>query len=310
MSLRSEPPHGHVVVGTDGSRVATHALDQAAGEAHRRQVPLEIVHAWPWGGAYEPLDDDPQDILAKAAQHVTDRSPGLQVTTTAVPDDAAEVLVQRSRTAALTVVGTRGNGGFKGLLLGSVSLRVAAHCRSPLLIVRHEPAPQPISSPPTVVVGLRGEEDDPAAAFAFAEALRRNANLSIVHAWTYNRNDRTHGDRASRARQEELTAARVVKALHRENPFVQLDSRSVRGAPAQTLIDASTTSAVVVIAAHHRKSGLGLQLGPVTHALLHHASCHVALVPVMGLTDAEATSPQKHPEGPAQGHAEEADGLP
>ncbi|MGK3095239.1 universal stress protein [Streptomyces sp. WAC01490] len=121
MSLRSEPPHGHVVVGTDGSRVATHALDQAAGEAHRRQVPLEIVHAWPWGGAYEPLDDDPQDILAKAAQHVTDRSPGLQVTTTAIPDDAAEVLVQRSRTAALTVVGTRGNGGFKGLLQRGLS---------------------------------------------------------------------------------------------------------------------------------------------------------------------------------------------
>lgn len=310
MSLRSEPPHGHVVVGTDGSRAATHGLDQAAGEAHRRQVPLEIVHAWPWGGAYEPLDDDAQSILAKAAQHVTDRSPGLQVITTAVPDDAAEVLVQRSRTAALTVVGTRGNGGFKGLLLGSVSLRVAAHCRSPLLVVRDEPATQPISSPPTVVVGIRGEEDDPAAAFAFAEAVRRSADLSIVHAWTYNRSDRTHDDRASRVRHEDAAVARVGTALHKKDPFIQLDKRSVRGAPAQTLIDASATSAVVVIAAHRRKSGLGLQLGPVTHALLHHASCHVALVPVMGLTDAEATSPQKHPEGLAQGHAEEADGLP
>ncbi|MFJ9656099.1 universal stress protein [Streptomyces microflavus] len=309
MSLRNEPPHGHVVVGTDGSRAATHALDQAAGEAHRRRVPLEIVHAWPWGGAYEPFDDDPQDILAKAAQHVTERSPGLQVTTAAVPDDAAEVLVQRSRAAALTVVGTRGNGGFKGLLLGSVSLRVAAHCRSPLLIVRHESATQPISSPPTVVVGMRGQEDDPAAAFAFAEALRRNANLSIVHAWTYNRSDRTHDDRAARARQEELTAARVVKALHRENPFVQLDSRSVRGAPAQILTDASATSAVVVIAAHRRKSGLGLQLGPVTHALLHQASSHVVLVPVAGRTGAEALSPQEHREGRVEGQAEQADGL-
>ncbi|MER8199769.1 universal stress protein [Streptomyces microflavus] len=310
MSLRNEPPHGHVVVGTDGSRAATHALDQAAGEAHRRRVPLEIVHAWPWGGAYEPFDVDPQDILAKAAQHVTERSPGLQVTTAAVPDDAAEVLVQRSRTAALTVVGTRGNGGFKGLLLGSVSLRVAAHCRSPLLVVRDESATQPISSPPTVVVGMRGQEDDPAAVFAFAEALRRNAKLSIVHAWTYNRNDRTPGDRDSRARQEKGTVGRVVTALHSENPFTQLDSRSVRGAPAQVLIDASATSAVVVIATHRRRSGLGLQLGPVTHALLHHAGCHVALVPVMGPTDAEAPSPQEYPEGAVEGRAEQADSLP
>ncbi|MEV7405763.1 universal stress protein [Streptomyces sp. NPDC091267] len=281
MSLRSETPHGHVVVGTDGSLGATHALDQAAAEAHRRQVPLEIVHAWPWGGAYEPQDEDAQDILARAAQHVTDHGMGLQVTTAAVPDDAAKVLVRRSRTAALTVVGTRGKGGFQGLLLGSVSLRVAAHCRSPLLVVRDEPAIQPIASPPSVIVGVRGEKDDPAAVFAFAEAIRRNAKVSVVHAWTYDQNDRTHSHRASRARSEDATIARVVTALHKENPFVQLDRRSICGSPARALIDASEAGAVVVIAAHRRKAGLGLQIGPVTHALLHHACSHVVVVPVI-----------------------------
>ncbi|GGX38917.1 universal stress protein [Streptomyces chryseus] len=292
MSRRSEAPHGHVVVGTDGSRAATHALDQAAGEAHRRQVPLEIVHAWPWGGAYEPLADDAPDILARAAQHVADQELGLQVTTAAVADDAAEVLVGRSRTAALTVVGTRGNGGFKGLLLGSVSLRVAAHCRGPLLVVRNEPAMRTIPSPHTVVVGMRGEEDDPAAVFAFAEAVRRDARVSIVHAWAYDQNDRTHSDRASRARQEDATAELVVAALHKEHPFVRLDSRSVRVAPARALIDAGATGTVVVIAAHRRKSGLGLQLGPVAHALLHHARCHVVLVPVVSPTGAEVHRPK------------------
>ncbi|HEY9327515.1 MAG TPA: universal stress protein [Streptomyces sp.] len=281
MTLRSETPHGHVVVGTDGSRAATHALDQAARAAHRRRVPLEIVHAWPWGGAYEPLDDD-ADILAKAAHYVTDMGLGLQVTTLAAPEDAADVLVRRSRTAMLTVVGTRGNGGFKGLLLGSVSLRVAAHCRSPLLVVRDEPALQPTSSPPTILVGVRGEADDRAGVFAFAEAVRRNAGLSVVHARTYDRSDRTHSDRASRAEREDAMLARMVTALHKENPFVPLDSRSVRVAPARALIDAGAASALVVIAAHRRTAGLGLQLGPVTHALLHHARCHVALVPVLG----------------------------
>ncbi|WP_329206605.1 universal stress protein [Streptomyces sp. NBC_00683] len=282
MSRRNETPHGHVVVGTDGSRAATHALDRAAGEAHRRQVPLEIVHAWPWGGAYEPLDDDAPDILARAAQYVANQDPGLQVTTAAVADDAAEVLVRRSRTAALTVVGTRGNGGFKGLLLGSVSLRVAAHCRGPLLVVRDEPAARTIPSPHTVVVGVRSEEDEPAAVFAVAEAVRRSARVSVVHAWAYGQNDRTHHDREARARQEDTTAELVVARLHEEHPFVRLESRSMRVAPARALIDAGTTGAVVVIAVHRRKSGLGLQLGPVTHALLHHASCDVALVPVSG----------------------------
>lgn len=284
MTLRSETPRGHVVVGTDGSRAATHALDQAARAAHRSRVPLEIVHAWPWGGAYEPLDDDAQDILATAARHVTDMGLGLQVTTLAVPDDAADVLVGRSRTAMLTVVGTRGNGGFKDLLLGSVSLRVAAHCRSPLLVVRDEPALQPTSSPPTILVGVRGEADDRAALFAFAEAVRRNAGLSVVHARTHDRNDRTQRDRASRAEREDAMVTRMVTALHKENPFVPLDTRSVRGAPARALIDASAASTLVVIAAHRRTSGLGQQLGPVAHALLHHARCHVALVPVLGPT--------------------------
>lgn len=281
MSRRSESPRGHVVVGTDGSRAATHALEQAAGEAHRRRVPLEIVHAWPWGGAYEPLEDDAPGILAKAARHVAALAPEVQVTTVTVADDAAEVLVRRSRAAALTVVGTRGNGGFTGLLLGSVSLRVAAHCRSPLLVVRDEPPPRTMPRVRTVVVGVRGEEDAPAASFAFAEALRREAGVSVVHAWAYGRNDRTHSDRESRARREESAIELVVAPLHKEHPLVHLDNRSVRVAPARALIDAGATGEVVVIATHRRKHTLGMQLGPVTHALLHHACCHVVLVPVL-----------------------------
>ncbi|WP_371525973.1 universal stress protein [Streptomyces sp. NBC_01283] len=288
MSRRSESPHGHVVVGTDGSRAATHALGQAAGEAHRRRVPLEIVHAWPWGGAFEPLDDDAPDILAKAARHVAALAPHVQVTTAAVADDVVEVLVRRSRTAALTVVGTRGNGGFAGLLLGSVSLRMAAHCRSPLLVVRDEPPVRTMPRVRTVAVGVRGEEDAPAASFAFAEALRRGAGVSVVHAWAFGRNDRTHGDRESRARREEASTEPVVAPLRKEHPFVRLDNRSVRVAPARALIDACATGEVVVIATHRRKYTLGLQLGPVTHALLHHARCHVVLVPVTDSSGAEA----------------------
>ncbi|MEU5952083.1 universal stress protein [Streptomyces sp. NPDC047525] len=109
----------------------------------------------------------------------------------------------------------------------------------------------------------------------------REAGVSVVHAWAYGRNDRTHSDRESRARREESSTELVVAPLHKEHPLVQLDNRSVRVGPARALIDAGAKGEAVVIATHRRKYTLGMQLGPVTHALLHHARCHAVLVPVL-----------------------------
>ncbi|MCW2873417.1 universal stress protein [Actinacidiphila oryziradicis] len=175
-----------VVVGVDGSIISVRALDRAAEEAALRGAALEIVYA-------VPDLDEAEPVLASALSRVRDRYPGLTVTTAPVAADPAQALAFRSRDAALTVVGTRGRwgsprafsygGGFAGLLLGSVSVRLAAHTHGPLLVVRGEPA----TGPGGVLLGIESDADIDAAAYAFEEAARRGAPLRILHAWTYHR---------------------------------------------------------------------------------------------------------------------------
>ncbi|MER0245065.1 universal stress protein [Streptomyces sp. HSW2009] len=319
MSPPPSPPsplRDHVVVGTDGSPAAMWALDRAVVEARRRRVPLEIVHGWSWGGAYEPMDDA-SDVLAAAERRVVDRDPALPVVTTAVSADAASALVDRSADACLTVLGSRGHGGFAGLLLGSVTLRVAAHCHRPLLVVR---GADERTGPPTerpVVLGLkppadsatRSTPESPAAStpdsaapstpgsatdsaahpapepgadsaaigFAFAEAARQRAGLLVVHARPGPDRRRPTGPGADPT--GDPAAPDALTAWRARYPQVAVETRAVPGDPARTLVEAASAAEVVVIAVHRRTTGLGLQLGPVTHALLHHSPAPVALVP-------------------------------
>ncbi|WP_329173170.1 universal stress protein [Streptomyces sp. NBC_01477] len=118
-----------VVVGVDGSPLSFAALDAAAVESQRRTTDLEVV--------YCVADlDEAGPVLRAAASRVAGRHPGLAVTTTAVVGHPADVLVERGRDAALTVVGSRGSGGLAGLMARSVSSRVAARTDAPLLVVR------------------------------------------------------------------------------------------------------------------------------------------------------------------------------
>ncbi|MBC3989711.1 universal stress protein [Streptomyces sp. AC563] len=267
----------HVVVGTDGSPPAMAALDRAAIEAGRRAVPLEIVHGWSWGGAYEPTDDS-SAILDAAQRRVADQHPALPVVTTSVPEDAASVLVRRSGDASLTVLGTRGRGGFTGLLLGSVTLRVAAHCHSPLLVVRGTADRPEQSREPTVVLGVRSAADSAATAFAFEEAARQHARLLAVHARPGPAGSASGDSPAAAERAAELPD-RAVSEWRARYPHVEVEARTVRGDPARTLVEATQAATTIVIAVHRRTTGLGMQLGPVTHALLQHSHAPVVLVP-------------------------------
>lgn len=290
-------PHGHVVVGVDGSEQAGRALEQAVGEARRRGVPLEVVHGLPWvrhlgtGPQYAaPSPGDARDLVESAAARAVRFVPGLEVLVSPVAEDAAALLVRRSRDAALTVIGTRGLGGFAGLMLGSVSLRVAAHAAGPLLVVRGDLPPEHNRlRHDTVLLGIADATDADAAAFAFEEAAARNAKLTVLHAWTYRHftppgeplthTGPTREDIARLARSEAEVPEQVVAALREKYPQVRTRIRTVRGSAASILVEASRAADVVVAAAHRRQSPLALRLGPVDHALLHHAHCPVALVP-------------------------------
>jgi nucleotide-binding universal stress UspA family protein len=135
-----------IVVGVDGSRESAAALSWAIDEARLRQARLDIVHAFPalmsfFGTTaheyYPQVEKDAHerfDAILAAAPSMD----GLDVAHTVVPGNPAEVLVDKSKGATLLVVGSRGHGSFRGMLLGSVSIHAAqlAHC--PVLVVRED----------------------------------------------------------------------------------------------------------------------------------------------------------------------------
>ncbi|AUA09611.1 universal stress protein [Streptomyces sp. SID8361] len=289
---------GRVVVGLDGSDSAWAALDQAVAEARRREATLEIVHAWPWGRA-DPLafdtDTEPsrpaveiaRTVLRLAVSRAREQDPQLRIVPTLTAQDAVPELLRIGEDASLIVIGTRGLGGFTGLLLGSVSLRLAAHTRRPLLVVRGGP---PAAYGPEghgkVLVGVESGADAPAARFAFEEARRRRARLRVLYAWPRPRvfaGDHALPARemvALRAEREQTVAYAMVAKLREEFGQIRVREHTTHSAPAQALMEASRAADILVLAVHRRTPRLGIQLGAVTHAALHHAHCPVVLVPV------------------------------
>ena len=137
-----------IVVGVDGSANAEAALEVAAAEARLRNEPLRVVAAWEvpstvYGGGFAPVDTDVFDsfrdraraVAEEAAKTAAEKAPDVQCEAIVEEGDAATVLLGQAEGATLIVVGTRGLGGFKSFLLGSVSQRVVHHAPCPVLVV-------------------------------------------------------------------------------------------------------------------------------------------------------------------------------
>jgi len=142
-----------IVVGVDGSDGSTAALEFAAEEAALREAPLRIVAAWDvpaavYGSGFTPAVDAGtlealggrmQELADEAAETAKRLQPSIQVEAAAVAGQPADVLLERAAGAGLIVVGRRGLGGFKTLLLGSVSQQVVHHATCPVVVV-NEPS--------------------------------------------------------------------------------------------------------------------------------------------------------------------------
>jgi nucleotide-binding universal stress UspA family protein len=139
---------GTVLVAYDGSDHADAALGEALRLAHELSAPVAVVQAWtfetaPAGaiwkdGAVSPLPDIASDVRAALESRVSAHSrqhPTVAVGCHAILGQATEVLVQLSEAASVLVVGSRGLGGFRGLMLGSVSLHCAHRALCPVLVV-------------------------------------------------------------------------------------------------------------------------------------------------------------------------------
>lgn len=134
--------HQRVVVGVDGSDVNRLALRRAALEATAHGARLEIVHAWSFldqpGPHFDPHYGEPaaRERIGRFVDETLGADPSVQTDLRMVNDRAASALLDASVGAWVLVVGARGLGGFKGVLLGSVSQHVVHHASCPVLVVR------------------------------------------------------------------------------------------------------------------------------------------------------------------------------
>ncbi|HEX5569635.1 MAG TPA: universal stress protein, partial [Streptomyces sp.] len=138
--------NGPVVVGVDGSQSSLDAVAAAAGEARLRGTELRVVHAFSWPVMPVPLGMPPLDpydsglqgraerLVAQAVEHARVAEPGTKAVGDVVVGEPLAVLEARSRDAALVVVGSRGLGGFGGLLLGSTAVHLSAYGRCPVMV--------------------------------------------------------------------------------------------------------------------------------------------------------------------------------
>ncbi|GAA2528999.1 MULTISPECIES: universal stress protein [Streptomyces] len=286
---------GPVVVGVDGSASSLAAVEVAAEEARSRSAALRVVHAFLWPAMHVPPGASPlgpadsglraavERLMSEAVERAGAVAPDVEVSQAVVTGEPLTVLEAQSRSAELVVVGSRGRGGFVGLLAGSTAVHLAAHGRCPVLVVRERAVPDG-----PIVVGVDGSAAGAKAiGFAFAEAALRGADLVALHAWTNwnallpapqdGRTPYAH-EPGTPATGEERLLSEALAGHRKRYPGVEVRHEIVHGGTREALIEASRTARLLVVGARGRGGFLGLVLGSVSQAMLHHAHCPVAVV--------------------------------
>jgi nucleotide-binding universal stress UspA family protein len=282
-----------VVVGVDGSHPARLALQWAAREAREVQLPLEVLHAWtvPPPVHRDGVDVDETPFLRDAEAILDSAIDWLRSSGEDLPElrlqlvarSTVGALLAAGENADLLVVGSRGRGGFTGLLLGSVSQRCVQRASCPIAVV---PPDWPGTGDGRIVVGVDGsEESRRALVWAMREAVRRGARLEVVNAFMYHQYLTTHAptivlehdvDEASGQLLERMTDAAFNAAGSRPSA---VELVSVPDAPAHALLDSAKGADLLVVGARGRGAVAGLVLGSVSQQCVTHAHCPVVVLP-------------------------------
>jgi nucleotide-binding universal stress UspA family protein len=282
-----------IVVGVDGSDHSAAALRWAAREADLRGHALVAVLVWDLFNQHHADGTrrfDPQygtdhadAALAAAVEAALGPDAEARVVRRVICDLPAPGLLAAAGPADLLVVGARGLGGFRGLLIGSVGQQCLHHARVPIAIVR---AGGPEADGRTrVVVGVDGSEPSEAALrWALADGAARTAVVQVVYAWEPpvlygpvaggSVSDMSTVERGARRLVDDM-----VERLGDAAASVEIERTVVPGRPASSLLDAAEGADLVVVG----RRGLGgfgrLLLGSVSEHVARHAACPVVVVP-------------------------------
>ncbi|MEV4070132.1 universal stress protein [Nonomuraea fuscirosea] len=283
---------GHVVAAVDGSAPATAAVEWAAVDAQRRGTALRVVHVCEPqvhdANVCEPRVHDEStasctDILEAAVRRARELTRDVDVSGDLLGGDVVRALLTESHSADSVVLGSRGRGGFAGMLLGSVGLAVAGHATGPVVIVR---APTPLWYD-RVVAGYDGSEHaEVALDYAVEQARARGSQLHVVYAWQLPLFSAYAAPYAVpydgliediMAAQFHRVAERIAGRRERD-PGIVITDEQVCAHPITALIEAGRTADLVVVGSRGLGGLASAVLGSVSHGVLHHVTCPVAVV--------------------------------
>ncbi|OLZ73375.1 stress-inducible protein [Streptomyces sp. IMTB 2501] len=299
-----------ITAGLDGSPESLCAAEWAAREALLRDAPLRLVHALgrqlytyaPPGGIPQPspIPDEwsrwADRMLREAEATIARRHPGLRITTDRVTEEPVSALLGAAGEADLLVLGSQGLGGAAGFLVGSVAQAVVAGSRRPVVLVRGGLRPEDEHQPGAfgsgvtpfrdVVLGLNSAApNDSVIGFTFETASQRAAGLRVVHGRSPELPYYDNGGDLNAELHDELTGemhralSEALEPWREKFPGVDVTEQAVIGKAGSHLVEASRDASLVVIGRRLRRTPIGTGIGPVAHAVLHHATAPVAVVP-------------------------------
>jgi nucleotide-binding universal stress UspA family protein len=278
-------------VGVDGSWRDTGALEWALQESLLRQEPLQVVHMIDEQLRHVPgwepdIDDDAAVELVNEVQKYLDESPStLDNEADVLVGPPARKLAEVAADSQMLVVGRRGLGTFRRLLIGSTSEAVVAHATVPVVIVPQHWKPSDHAGP--VLVALDdGDGNAALLEFAIAAAAERKLPVRILHVWDlpsmYSWDAmNVAGVGSEWAENAQRHFENVAAEWQQKYPeqVIQIDVR--RGHVVDGVVTAAEQSdaQLVVVGSGHHTRLASMLLGSVTCGVLHHAVCPLAVVP-------------------------------
>ncbi|WP_030166362.1 universal stress protein [Spirillospora albida] len=288
MSGQAGVQRPHILFGFDGTEENEPALRWAVEEARLRGLEVVMCHCWHWPYQAGHVDAAVEAIVRRAGENLLacgvrrarEMDARGTVHTRLRPEPIAEALVRESGDAELIVVGSHER---ERLQPGSTAVRLPALTRRPVVVVRRAAARNGL-----IVVGVDGSaRADAALGFGIEEAELRGCALRVVWAaWEPQAVPEAElpmfGDRARLTRTRTAMLERVVAPWRDLHPKVDVDVSLVLDRPREVLL-AAAEGADLLVVGDRGTGGLDpLPLGATSSAMLHHATCSVAIVPPSG----------------------------
>lgn len=276
------------LVGVDGSKGSGHALRWSVSLAEARSARIRVVRAWqPRVSAVGELDlpflaeQVPEAARAELDELAASLGEAGQIEWTVESGNPSSTLIDAAEGADLLVLGTRGLGGFKRLLLGSVSHQCAAHAHVPVAVI--PPSASLDGRVDRIVIGMDGSPNAKAALRWALDFAGSETTVHIVGVWEPSvlatEADRQDFDYLSEPARERFTEAidEVCGARTGDEVNLEADFRYANAAAA--LLECGSEADLLVVGARGQGLVASAILGSVASRVLHQAPCPVVVVP-------------------------------